>query len=145
MKGEKTLSLTYTKDQLKFSSFLMWYKYKAANKQLLDSWKDKRMTGFRLSWRIENPPLRARISEVGRSIETPHVGDIPAEDTVAPSDKLYKVTLAPPKNLSRHMTNKSLVIELNIDKKLSDEVYAFTSFKLYKENKKWTTSGRSMD
>ena len=34
------------------------YKYKAASKQLLESWKEKRMTGFRLSWRIENenPP-----------------------------------------------------------------------------------------
>ena len=112
------MSLKYTKDQLNFPSFLVWYKYEAINLQLLDSWKDKRMTGFRLSWRIENenPPLIANISEVGRSIETPHFGDIPAETTVAPSDKLYKITLTPPQNLAQQMTNKSLVIELDINK-----------------------------
>ena len=93
LKGEKILSLTYTKDQLNFSNFFVWYKYKAASQQLLDMWKDKRMTGFRLSWRIknENPPLIANISEVGRSIETPHFGD--KETTEAQSEKLYKITL----------------------------------------------------
>ena len=69
------MSLTNTKDQLNFSNFLVYYKYKAASKQLLNNWKDKRMTGFRLSWRIENPPLIANISEVGRNIKTPHFGD----------------------------------------------------------------------
>ena len=106
----------------------------------MDSWKDKRMTGFRLSWRIENenPPLIANISKVGRSIETPHFGDTPDETTVAPSAKVYKVTLTPPQNLAQQTTNKSFVIDLDINKKPSDEVYAFTSFKLHKEKKSWT-------
>ena len=62
-----------------FNSFHVWYKYKAASQQLLDSWKEKRMTGFKLSWRIENenPPrlLIATISKVGRSVQTPGLGD----------------------------------------------------------------------
>ena len=33
----------------------MWYEYKAASQQVLDSWEDKRMTGFKLTWRIEKP------------------------------------------------------------------------------------------
>ena len=137
LKGEKTLSLTFAEDQLNFTKFLVSYKYKAASDQVLDSWKDKRMTGFRLSWRIENPPLIANISEVGRSIETPHFGDTLDETHSISLDKLYKVTLTPPKNLSHHMTNKNLVIELH-NKNPSDEVYAFTSDRLYKEIKKWT-------
>ena len=34
--------------------------------------------------------------------------------------------------------NRSLVIELDIFKKPSDEIYAFTSYKLYRERKKWS-------
>ena len=141
LKGRETMSLTYTQDQLNFPRFLVHYKYKAASQKLLDSWKDKRMTGFRISWRIENENQRliANISDVGRSIETPHFGDILAETTGAPSDKLYKVTLTPPKDIAQQMTNKRLVINLDINKKPSDEVYAFTSFKLYKDElKSWT-------
>ena len=76
MKGKKTISLTYINDQLNFSSFFVSHRYKAASQQLLESWKDKRMTGMRLSWRVknENPPLMASISEVGRSIQTPLMG-----------------------------------------------------------------------
>ena len=68
---------TITEDQLNFQSLLVSYKHQAASHQLLDNWKDKRMTGFRLSWRVENenPPLMANISELGRSIQTPFLGD----------------------------------------------------------------------
>ena len=103
MKGKKTMSLTYTTNTFYSSNFIVRYKYKAASQQLLDSWKDKRMTGFRLSWRIENPPLMANISEVGRSIKTPQFGDILNDTTDAPSDKLYKMTLTPPPNLRQHI------------------------------------------
>ena len=57
LKGKKTMSLTYNKDQLKFPRLFVRYKYKAASQQLLDSWEDKRMTGFKLSWRIEKSTL----------------------------------------------------------------------------------------
>ena len=77
LRGEKRISQTYTKDQLNFQSFLLSYKYKAASQHLLDSWKERRMTGFKLSWKIEkNSTLwMANISEVGRSIQTPHLDE----------------------------------------------------------------------
>ena len=55
LKGRKTINLKYNKDQLNFSSFHVWYSYKAGSQQLLDNWEKKRMTGFKLSWSIENP------------------------------------------------------------------------------------------
>ena len=59
----------YKKDQLSFTSFHVWYRYKAASQQLLDSWKEKRMTGFRFSWRIEKlPPIQADWKE---EVQTP--------------------------------------------------------------------------
>ena len=107
---------------------------------MLDSWKNKRMTGLRLSWRIENknPPLMASISEVGRSIQTPHFGDILDDASDASTDNLYKVTLMPPQDLSQQIRNKSLVIELDINRRVSYEMFAFTSYKLYKKRKTWT-------
>ena len=85
------MKLAYTKDQLNFTSFHVWYTYKAASQQLLDSWKDKRMTGFRLSWRIqyEHLPLIASTNQVGRSIQTPGLGNI----MDAKADKMYKAIL----------------------------------------------------
>ena len=59
MNGRKAMK--YKKDQLTFSSFHVWYKYKAASQQLLNSWEGKRMTGLRLSWRIE-PPSAENVS-----------------------------------------------------------------------------------
>lgn len=68
-RGQKHLDMTYTKEQLNFTSFHVWYEYKAATQQLLNSWKDKRMTGFQLSWRIKNSSLSwtPSASEVGKS------------------------------------------------------------------------------
>ena len=89
--GKKTINLEYMKDQLNFTTFHVWYELKAASQQLLDSWKDKRMTGFRLSWRIdyEHLPLIASTNQVGRSIQTPGLGNI----MDASSDKMYKAIL----------------------------------------------------
>merc|ERR1712223_1423496 len=64
LRGKEKLDLIYKKDQLTFRSFHVWYEYKAASQQVLDSWEDKRMTGFKLTWRIEKPTLRANSSEV---------------------------------------------------------------------------------
>ena len=71
------INMNYTKDQLNFTTFHVWYELKAASQQLLDSWKDKRMTGFRFSWRIENSTViwSTNISEVGRSIQTPQLNE----------------------------------------------------------------------
>ena len=134
LKGKTAESVTYSRDQLNFSNFIVHYKFKAASQQLLDSWKEKRMTGFRLSWKINNPPLIANISEVGRSIQTPGYKD----SALAPLEGIYKAILIPPKDLSKELINQTLVIELDVNMKPSDEVYAFTSYKVYREYKSWT-------
>ena len=136
------MKLVYNKDQLKFPRLFVSYKYKAPSQQLLDSWKDKRMTGMRLSWRVENenPPLIASISEVGRSIQTPHLGETLDE---ASSDRslghVYKAILTPPKDLVQQMESQSLVIELDTVMNGSDEIKAYTGgYKLYKKPKSWS-------
>ena len=135
LKGKRMLSQTYSKNELNPSTMVVLYKYKAASQQLLDSWKDKRMTGIRFSWRIKNAPLIASISEVGRSIRTPHLGDA----FEFPDDLVYRALLSPSKSIIEQMSNGSLVIELDITMNPSDEAYAFTtSYKLYKLKRSWT-------
>ena len=53
MRGKKVVNLIFKQDKLNFTSFHVWYKFKAASQQLLESLKDRRMTGFRFSWRID--------------------------------------------------------------------------------------------
>ena len=138
LRSKKILRLAYTKD-LSFTKFLLLYKYKSANKKLLDSLKNKRMTGFRLSWRIENPypPLTANINEVGRSIKTPNHGDKLDKISDASNTYTYRAILTPSKDLLKQMKNRNLLIELDINMGPSDEVYAFTNYKLYREWKTW--------
>ena len=77
LRGKEKIDLIYKKDQLTLSSFHVWYQFKAASPQVLDSWEDKRMTGFKLTWRIEKPTLMANNTEVARSISkaTPNSKD----------------------------------------------------------------------
>ena len=137
LRGQTTVNLVYTKEQLGFSSFHVWYKYRAASKQLLESWKEQRMTGFKLSWRIENenPPLIATISEVGRSLQTPGLG---GSSLVEPVDHKYKAVLTIPEDFPQKIGNGSLVIELDIDVREDDEVnYVTMNYKLQRAYKTW--------
>ena len=85
---------------------------------------------------MKNPPLMANITEVGRSIQTPNLGN-EAPDTS--KNRLYKDIFSPPRDYIQKLKNDtSLVLDFQIDMKLSDEVYAFTSYKLYREKKNWT-------
>ena len=53
-KGKNNLTLRYKVEELTFPAFHVWYRYQAASQQLLDSLQDKRMTGFKLSWYIQD-------------------------------------------------------------------------------------------
>ena len=97
--------MTYTKDQLTFPYLQVWYKYKAAN-QSLDAWKDKRMTGFRLSWRIGNPTLYLSTTESDCVVETPN-------DSM--SNQTYNATLHIPTEFAGKMGDENLVVELDWD------------------------------
>ena len=48
------MTLEYKKEQLSSFNLHVLYRYRAANQQLLNTWGSKRMTGFRLSWGIDN-------------------------------------------------------------------------------------------
>ena len=48
---------------------------------------------------------------------------------------MYKAILTPTKDLLHQIENRILVFELDINTKLSDEVYAFTGYKLCREKK----------
>ena len=141
LRGKDKLNLIYRRDHLTFFSFHVWYKYKAASQQLLDSWKEKRMTGFKLSWRIENEtrPLIASIGEVGRSIKTPHLGETSA-DNAFDANLVYMTILTIPENFQEQIGTGNLVVDLDVDMISSDEVYAFTSYKLYKLDRDFVSS-----
>ena len=47
-------NLTFTKDQLDFESLVFGYRYKAAKEQVIDAGEDKRISGFRVDWFIQN-------------------------------------------------------------------------------------------
>ena len=140
LRGKKTVKLEFVKEQLSFSSFHVWHMYKATSQQLLDSWTKKKMTGLKLSWRIENenPPLTATTDEVGRSFETPGLGD-----TFAKSALICKAVLKTPEDVLDQQGNKTLVIELDVDMRKEDGwsgevVYWFgKDYKLHEEKKSW--------
>ena len=140
LSGKQTVNLQYKKNNLGCPSFHVWYEYKAATQKLLDTWEDKRMTGFKLSWRIENPTFNYTLntSEVGKSIQTPGLGGVPIEMS---SDHVYEAVLMIPKDFPGRMGNGTLVIDLDVDKGHSDEVvYGFRGggYSLYREYKTWT-------
>ena len=53
-KGKSSITFSYILEELTFPAFHVWYRYQAASQQLLDSWQDKRMTGFKLNWYIQD-------------------------------------------------------------------------------------------
>ena len=50
--GKMLKKIEFTKGN--FSDFGVWYRYEVADQELLNTWEDKRMTGFKLSWFIKN-------------------------------------------------------------------------------------------
>ena len=54
LKDKMIQTKQYTAKDLSFTNITVRYIYQAADQQLLDSWQDKRMTGFKLSWFISN-------------------------------------------------------------------------------------------
>ena len=54
VKGKSKISLNFTRDQLNFPSFHVWYKFQITDQQQLDNMKGKINTGFRLKWFIQN-------------------------------------------------------------------------------------------
>ena len=55
MTNKTTLVMNYTAEELTFPTIIVRHIYQAASQQLLDSWQNKRMTGFKLKWFITEP------------------------------------------------------------------------------------------
>ena len=114
--GKTSLRLTYTKDEVSFSTFLVQYSYFSTYSKLQPSWNERQMTGFKLSWKIENKnsPLCYETEEVGYITETPNFGT-PYQPGFYKNDHTYEATLKVPENLSDLIGNGSLVIEVEVD------------------------------
>ena len=102
--GKKKLQLAFSEDDIAgvsmtssggFSSFHVRYKYQAASQELLDSWEDKRMTGFNLSWRIETHLFQFEETQIGKELQISGLGDT----SLANRDYSHKITLEMPSNL----------------------------------------------
>ena len=52
--GNKNISLKFYKEDITFPFFKVMYKYQVSNLEMLDFWEDESMTGFRLSWFLED-------------------------------------------------------------------------------------------
>ena len=154
MKGTTNLTLTYSKDKLTGELQVMYsYKYDASSNKLLDSWLEKRMTGFKMSWRIENIrlPLETTIKDVGRSVQTPGFGGGIIEEAFYLSDQSYTSTLLLPTTekvskwaLGRQVVDWSLVIMLDVITNEEEgwqegvQYKAWSKYKLFKVKKNWT-------
>ena len=95
------------------------------------------MTGFRFSWRIENPTeiWTSSISEVGRSLQTPQLGEPLVNPQDESSDHTFEVVLDVPEDFQKGMQNENLVIELVMDMRNEDEVTYSTSYILGREDR----------
>ena len=54
VKGQKNIRLEYTMKNLSISSFHGKYQQSPTSLELLDSWEDRKMTGFRLGWFLQD-------------------------------------------------------------------------------------------
>ena len=139
LKGNTTVTKVNSEVQTVFGNFYIWYKFLAVSQQLLDGWKNKRMTGFRVSWRITNPTVMwtSSISEIGRSIKTPGFNESSAQLSHFSSDHVYSTSLFFPKNSETDIGNDSLIIELSVDMNKEDEL-SYKNYKLYYGYKTWS-------
>ena len=131
IKGNTSRFLRYSKEQLvSIPTFEVWYHYKYNSKKLSETTNNKKITGFQLSWKIENPLLKLTSTEIGRSIETPGLG-------LSSANNIYKITLLFPSDLVEQVGNGSLVIQLGVDMRKEE---GWQEEVVYLETPKWGTS-----
>ena len=63
LRKNTSITLEYTMDQLTFPSLEVLYTFTFKNQELLDSWEDKRMTGFKLDWFVQDRN-KTRLTEI---------------------------------------------------------------------------------
>ena len=138
-----TVSFRYAKKDLSFDKVQLFYHYKFTNQSLLESWDNKRMTGFKVIWKIWkcSEDLEIFTEELGRNIQTPLLGEQLNENFLG-IDHTFKSTLRFPENISELVGSGSLVIHLETRTREEGE-YVKTNkggpnqLKLYIEAKNW--------
>ena len=143
LRGNVSLTLKFKKNQLS-EPFQVVYSYQASSQELLDSWEDKRMTGFQMNWRIENknPPLAMTTSQLGRSVQTHSFKRDNMNEDFFLGDQVYTITLLLPS--AEQVGSGSLVIQLEVDtndKEGWQEEVRYregSKYKLYTDWKSWT-------
>ena len=114
LSGDTRLVLEYTRDQVNFPYFQVWYKCQVTGQEVLDSWQNKRMTGFKMTWRIDNPALELSTSEVGRTVKTPGLG-LQYDRQFYLVNHSYKAVLLFPGDLAEQVDDGVLEIEVEVD------------------------------
>ena len=142
-----THQLEFSKNNLTFPSFQVWYKYKNANQKVMERRKQEltRMTGFRLSWKIQNPPLQINSTSPGQEIKTPNFGEPvhSASDHYNQSHD-YTATIQVPEDMAEQIENGSLIVAIEVATNkgketvtVTEEIPGSEKYKLYKEKKTW--------
>ena len=117
VQGRKLINFEYKKEHLDFHSFEVRYQYRHTSSDLFESWVDKRMTGFRLSWVLENtnPQLEIATSEIGRRIQTPGLEGDSFDEQFYTQDQAYMASLLISDQLVESVGNGTLVVQLEIN------------------------------
>ena len=147
LRGIRNISLVFSHDEATFSSFRVAYRLKH-NQKLLDSWKDKKMTGFQVSWRIENPTLLVSTSEVGKVLQTPGLRGETFDNSFYTASRAYKGKLLVTQNVIDQVGNGSLLIQLESYTRVADgwleevkylktPMWGSDKYKLFSEKKTW--------
>ena len=112
--GNSSKTMRYSKDQIKFPFIQLWYYHNAASQDQLDSLTEKQITGFQITWWLEDPLLKMTTNELGRRIQTPDLGN-DVDDTYYLSNHSFMATLHFPSYLTEQVASGSLVIQLDVD------------------------------
>ena len=144
VQANHTLSLSLTGENLNFHAFQVWYRYRANYETLFDNGTFSQMTGFRLSWRIENPSVfSGSVTEPGKSIQTPMF-----KGTFDPEyfkrERTYIATLELPDDLTAQVGNGSLTIEMEVDLREGEgddwveyDFGSLSKYQLFNQTKIW--------
>ena len=125
LNGKQSIKISYSKRQLELSNtkrmhtFWVHYRYKKTTEAHQSIWKNKRTSGFVLTWRLENSPvLEAKITKF-KVVETPGFRQT-FDAQFFRSDHLFKAKLELPDNVKEQVGNGYLMIELDVDTRQSE-------------------------
>ena len=114
-----TSRLEYKKDQLNFSSFEVWYSFRTTSRSLISSWKEKRMTGFRMTWAIlnEHAPVYMEMStsKLGSRLTTPICAKESCEEFFKRNQN-FAMSLPITQGLLTQIDDGLLVIEIQMNR-----------------------------